>query len=148
MVAILMMSAKLETAGLLKVNIFWNKGYDVVIFVYDVTNKILWCVSNYVVDMVMWPKFGISSISMRKVCNLHFIEKTRIWPEKTFFWGEFLTLGLALGRVLKFCTIVTKRLKLKVRKFLGLIPTFTEVKGKKLVGGGERGVFWPPSWIS
>ena len=56
-----------------------------------------------------------------------------------------MTLGLALGRVLKFCTIVTKRLKLKVRKFLRLIPTFTEVKGKKLVGGGGRGAFWPPT---
>ena len=53
MVAILMMSAKLETAGLLKVNVLRNKGYDLVIFVYDVTNKILSCVSNYIVDMVI-----------------------------------------------------------------------------------------------
>ena len=29
MVAILMMPAKLATVGLLKIKIFWNKGYDV-----------------------------------------------------------------------------------------------------------------------
>ena len=33
-----------------------------------------------------------------------------------------------------------KRLKLKVRKFWGLIPTFVEVTGEKLVGGS----FWSP----
>ena len=30
LVAILMMSAKVATLGLLKVNIFWNKGYDII----------------------------------------------------------------------------------------------------------------------
>ena len=33
-------------------------------------------------------------------------------------------------------TSVAKELKLKVRKFWGLIPTFVEVTWKKLVGGG------------
>ena len=32
--------AKMATLGLLKINAFWNKGYDVIIYVYDVTNKI------------------------------------------------------------------------------------------------------------
>ena len=36
---------------------------------------------------------------------------------------------------LKFDTSVAKRLKLKVRKFWGLNPTFVEVSGEKLVGG-------------
>ena len=36
---------------------------------------------------------------------------------------------------LKFYTIMAKGLKLKVRKFFGLIPTFVEVTGEKLVGG-------------
>ena len=40
MVAVLM-SAKLATLGLLKIKVTWNKGYDVIIFVYDVINKIL-----------------------------------------------------------------------------------------------------------
>ena len=41
MVTILMMSAKIATPGLLKVKVFRNKGYDVIISVHDVTNKIL-----------------------------------------------------------------------------------------------------------
>ena len=36
--------------------------------------------------------------------------------------------------------MLQKRLKLKVRKFWGLIPTFVEVTGEKLVGGS----FWSP----
>ena len=67
MVTILMMSAKMATPGLLKITVFWNKGYDVIISVDDVTNKILSRDSNYIVDVVMWPKFGNSSISMREV---------------------------------------------------------------------------------
>ena len=62
-----MMSAKIATPGLLKIKVFWNEGYDVIIFVHDVTNKILSRDSNYIIDVVMWPKFGNCSISMRKV---------------------------------------------------------------------------------
>ena len=62
-----MMSAKMATPGLLKITVFWNKGYDVIISVDDVTNKILSRDSNYIVDVVMWPKFGNSSIYMREV---------------------------------------------------------------------------------
>ena len=67
------------------------------------------------------------------------------WP-----WFKFNNLGLALGRTLKFYTSLSKGLKLKVRKSWGLIPTFVELTGEKLVGGA----FWqspppptPPSWI-
>ena len=49
-------------------------------------------------------------------------------------------MGLALGTNLKLYTSVAKGLKLKVRKFGSLIPTFVEVTGKKLVGGP----FCPP----
>ena len=66
-VAIMVMSAKMATPDLLKIKIFWKKGYDVIIYVYDVTSKILLCDSNYIVDVVMWPKFGNPSISMREV---------------------------------------------------------------------------------
>ena len=62
-----MMSVKITAPGLLKIRVFWNKGYDVIIFVHDVTNKILSRDSNYIIDLVMWPKFGNCSISMRKV---------------------------------------------------------------------------------
>ena len=67
MAAILMMSGKLATLVLLKIKVFWNKVYDVLISVHDVTNKMLLSESNYIVDVVMWPKFGDSSISMREV---------------------------------------------------------------------------------
>ena len=62
-----MMSAKMATPGLLKLMVFWNKGYDVTISVNDVTNKILSRDANYVVDVLMWPKFGNCTISMREV---------------------------------------------------------------------------------
>ena len=39
--------------------------------------------------------------------------------------------------VLKFYTSMAKELKVKVRKFWGLIPRFVEVTGEKLVK-------WPP----
>ena len=47
------MSAKKATPGLLKITAFWNKGYDVIIFVDDIS-KILSPDSNYIVDMFMW----------------------------------------------------------------------------------------------
>ena len=48
----------------------------------------------------------------------------------------FDNLGLALGANLKFYTNVTKELKLKVRKFWGLVPRCVELTGEKLVGEG------------
>ena len=58
MVAILMILAKLAPLGLLKTKIFWNKGYDVILSVYDVTDKLLSLDSNYIVDAIMWSTFG------------------------------------------------------------------------------------------
>ena len=54
MVKNLMMSGKMATPGFLKIKVFWNKGYYVIYYVYDVTNKILSHESNYIVDGVMW----------------------------------------------------------------------------------------------
>ena len=62
-----MMSVKMATLGIFKRNIFWNKEYDVIIFVNDVSNKNLLRESNYTVDVVIWPKFGNCSISMREI---------------------------------------------------------------------------------
>ena len=63
----------------------------------------------------------------------------------TFFegwsWFKFNNLGLALRATLKFSISMAKGLKLKVRKFWGLISTFVEVTGEKLIGGG--GLFAP-----
>ena len=57
----------MATPGLLKITVFWNKDYDVIISVDHVTNIILSHDSNYIVDVFMWPKFGNCSISMREV---------------------------------------------------------------------------------
>ena len=61
-----------------------------------------------------------------------------------WFCFKFNNLGLALGKNLKFYTSVAKGSKLKVRKFLGLIPMFVAVTGEKLVGGGGG---FLPFWI-
>ena len=68
--------------------------------------------------------------------------KTAFFEEWSLF--KFNNLRLALGTNLKFCTSQSKGLKLKVRKFWGLIPTFVKTIGEKLVGG----LFAPPlsSW--
>ena len=66
MVTILMMSPKMATLGLLKIKVFQNKGYDVIMVIHDVTSKILSHKSSHIVDVVMWSKFGNSSISIRE----------------------------------------------------------------------------------
>ena len=48
----------------LKIKVFWNKGYGVITYVHNVTNKFLLCDWNYIVDISMWPKFGNSNISI------------------------------------------------------------------------------------
>ena len=48
--------------------------------------------------------------------------------------AAFNNLGLTLGTNLKFYTSAAKELKLKVKRFWWLIPTFVEVTGEKLVG--------------
>ena len=48
----MMVSAKMSTLGLLKIKVFWNKDYDVIIFVYDITNKILSDDSNQIKNVV------------------------------------------------------------------------------------------------
>ena len=53
MVAILMMLAKLTTSGLLKIKVFLNEGYDVMISAHDVPNKVLSRDSNNIAYVVM-----------------------------------------------------------------------------------------------
>ena len=56
MVPILMMSAKLATLGLLKIKLFQNKDYHVIISVHGMTNKINEIISresNYIVGVVI-----------------------------------------------------------------------------------------------
>ena len=62
-----MMSAKLATLGLLKIMVSWFKYYDVIIPVQVNTKKVLSRNLNYIVDVVTWPKFGNSTISVWEV---------------------------------------------------------------------------------
>ena len=67
MVPILMMSAKLAFLGLLKITVFRNKVYDVILLVHDVISRILSRESNFILDMFIRPKFGKASSPMREV---------------------------------------------------------------------------------
>ena len=62
-----MMSTKTATPGILKIMVFRNKGYDLIISANDVASKILSRDSNFIVDKFMWSKVGNSSIFMREV---------------------------------------------------------------------------------
>ena len=83
-----MMSAKRATLGLFKTKVFWNKGYDVIISVHDVTNEFLLRDPNYIVDVVIWPKFDNSSISMTQVVITSISYGAD--QKKHFFWGVVL----------------------------------------------------------
>ena len=84
-----MMSAKMAALGLLKINLIWNKGYDIIINVHTVINKILSRDSNYIVDAVMWPKFGNYSPSMREVIITSILYKN-LTRKTTFFEGCYI----------------------------------------------------------
>ena len=103
MVAILIMSEKLGTLSLFKIKIFWDKGYDVVNFAPDVTNKILSRELNNIVEVVMWEKFGNSSISMREVIITSilqgFDQKNKFSEGCSCF--KYNNFGLTLGMALK-----------------------------------------------
>ena len=107
------MSAKMATQGLLKIMVFWNKGYDVIISVDDVTNKIVSRDSNHIVDVFMWPKFGNYSISIWEVITTSIYKdltrKTTFFEGWSWFnWFKFNNLVLALGTSLKVYTSVAK----------------------------------------
>ena len=77
----------------------------------------------------MWPKLGNSSISMREVTIASilngFDQKNQFFEECSLF--KFYNLGLVADMALKFSTNAAKRLKLKVKKFWGLVPTEKQV---------------------
>ena len=105
---------------------FCNKCYDAIIFVHDFTYKTLSHDWNYIVDAVMRPKFGKSRISMREVIITFILpgidQKNQFFKRCSLF--KFNNLGLALCITLKVYVSVAKELKVKFRRFWGLIPTF------------------------
>ena len=50
-----MMSAKMASAdlGFLKIQVFRNKDYDIIILLHKIINKILSSDSNFIVDVIM-----------------------------------------------------------------------------------------------
>ena len=133
-----------KIVGLLKIKVFWNKIYDFIIPIHDVSNKIISRELNYIVHLFMWPKFGNCNISMRELITTSilqaFDQKNNFFEGR--FWFKLNNLGLTLGMALKFSTSAVKGLELKVRDRLRLLPSFVEVTGEKLVGKHS-----PPSWI-
>ena len=116
MVTILTMSAKFSTLGLLKLNVTWNKGYDI-------TNKTLshypksYCKCGHI------TKFGNFSIFMTQVIITSILQG--FYQKKQFFERcsrlKFNNLELALGITLKFYTSVVKRLKLFKSENFGVL---------------------------
>ena len=85
MAAILMISAKMATLGLLQTKLFEIKALWRPNFSPWHHNKILSCDSNYIADMIMWLNFSNSSISIREVIiTLTLYGLTR---KTTFFEG-------------------------------------------------------------
>ena len=78
MVATLIMSAKLATLDLLKIKAFWNKGYDVIISVHDVTSIDLY----YIADVVMGPNFGIFMREVIITSILYVLDQKKIFFER------------------------------------------------------------------
>ena len=59
------MSARMATLDLPKIKLFWDKGYDVMVFVNDVSNNIL--SRDLILQMLLCDMFGNSSISRKTV---------------------------------------------------------------------------------
>ena len=100
----------MATLDFLKIQVFCNKGYDVIISFHDVFNKILTCDSNYIVDMVMWPKFSNSGISMKEVIINSILEG---YDQKIQFYERYSSV---------FCSSYGQSFKFQAKK-----PTYSLV---------------------
>ena len=67
------MVKKFLTPGILKMEVIWNKSYDVKISIHDFTDKIVLFALDYVVDVFIWPKFANSNISISEVILTSFL---------------------------------------------------------------------------
>ena len=103
--------------GLLKIRKIWDKGYGIINFVHDVTNKISSHDSNHIVDMVMWTKSGNSNTSLREVMKTSILKGFH--QKNRFFWRLVLVqvqeVGIGTRYKLEFYASVTKGLKIKFR---------------------------------
>ena len=137
-----MMPAKITAPGLLKIRVFSNNGYDVIIYVHDAINKIVSRDSNYIIDAVMWPKFRYCSISVRKVIITSILQGFD--QKNCFFWGVVLVqvqwyeTGTRYElEILHYCIISVKP---KIQKVIG--ANFYVCRSYKEKTGREA---FPPS---
>ena len=82
LIAILTRTARTDTPGLLKIILSWKNVNDVIISIHEVINKTSLYDANYIVDMVVKPKFGDTSISMTEISK---ISVFKIFSEKNIF---------------------------------------------------------------
>ena len=133
MITILVMSAKWAALGLPKLKEFCYKGYDITNYIYDVTIKIISRDSNYILDVVAWPKFGSCSITRREVII------ASSWPEKTFFW-EMLLVQVQYGlQTLRQCGKKVQTKSPKVLETNSYVCRSYKGKIGKARGGGGGG---------
>ena len=129
MVKILMMSGKLATPGLLKIDTSKQRlcHHNCWLWCHQ-QNSITWH-QSLVTLAFLWDKLSQPQFYKNLTGKILFFFEG--WP-----WFKFNNLRLTLDMTLKFYTSVAKGLKLKVRQFLGISPAFVKVAGDKLVGGG------------
>ena len=135
-----MMSAKIATP------VFWSKGHYVIYYFYDVINIISSHESNYIMYVLMWPKFGNSRICIREVIITSIL---RGFDQKNhFFWGVVLVQVQYFGTGTRYKVEVlhqpVKRIKTKIEKVLVANPyVCRSCRGKNW----WQELFCPPSWI-
>ena len=128
MVAILSMSTITATLDFLKIKLFWNNGYDVIIPVHNVTNKIFSC------DWI----FNADVVTQIKVLEKTEVITTSIWygfdHTSQFFCGVLLFqvkwFETGIRYDLEIFYQCGKSMKLKVIKAKSV-----KVTGEELVGG-------------
>ena len=100
--------------------------------VIQIILQICSCDQSFVTLVFLWEKLSQPQFYKDLTRKAAFFEE--------LFWFKFNSLELVLSTNLKFYISPAKVLKLKLRKFWGLIPTYVEVTGEKLVGRP----FWLP----
>ena len=128
-----MISVKLATLGLLKIKVFGHNGFNIIL---SMTSPTKFYHLNQI-RMQMWS-------CDQSLVTLTFLLEKLLQQQ---FYKDLSRKNNSLRSVLGSSSIiwnwhqvqpyanVAKGLKIKVREFLGLIPTLGELTGKKLVSG-------------
>ena len=82
-----MVTLLMATLGLLKIKVFWKKGYDVIISAHDATNKILLRDSICIEDEVCDQDLVTLSLLWEKLSQPQFYKNLN---RRNTFWGVVL----------------------------------------------------------